>query len=84
MNIEILQELKTLRDEVKVQAHLFTMEVKDQWEELEKKFQPLESKLLEVIEDFGKFNEEFWVGDKETVESLIKDYKKMKEHQTQL
>ena len=32
-----LQKLKTLRDEVRVRAHLFSMELKDAWNELEPK-----------------------------------------------
>jgi len=31
-------DLKKLRDEVKLKIHLGTMEVKDEWEELEKKW----------------------------------------------
>ena len=40
-----LDELKTLRDEIKVKLHLASMEVKSEWEQLEPKLASLESKI---------------------------------------
>jgi len=40
-----LDELKTLRDEIKVKVHLATMEAKSEWEQLEPKLASLEAKI---------------------------------------
>ena len=61
MDKSLLEELKTLRDEIKVQSHLLGMELKDEWESVEKTFSKYESQLEDVLADFGKFNEDFWV-----------------------
>ncbi len=38
---EMVAKLKTWRDELKVQAHLFKAETKDEWNDLEKKMENL-------------------------------------------
>lgn len=43
----LLDELQTTRDEVRVKLHLLGMDAKDQWDQLENKFQNLEKKLEE-------------------------------------
>jgi hypothetical protein len=75
----LIEELKQLRDEVKVQAHLFEMELKDKWEELEKNWPKFEAKLDDYLQQFGEFNEDFWVGNKQEVDQFMDDYKKLKE-----
>ena len=57
MDTSILKELKTLRDEIKLKSHLLGMELKDEWEDVEKKFSEYESQIEDVVADFGKFNE---------------------------
>jgi 5'-deoxynucleotidase YfbR-like HD superfamily hydrolase len=39
---KVVQNLKTLRDEIKVQLHLAKAELKDEWEELEPRFEEME------------------------------------------
>ena len=39
-----LEELRRMRDELRVQAHLGKAEVRDRWEALERALRPLESK----------------------------------------
>jgi hypothetical protein len=41
MERSLLEELKTLWDELKLQSHLFTMEVSDRWHNLEERFHKL-------------------------------------------
>ena len=42
------EKLKTQRDEMKVQAHLARAEFRDEWDEVEKKWQQAEQKLNRV------------------------------------
>lgn len=42
---ELITKLKQERDELRVQIHLAKAEAKDEWEELEKKWDILENKL---------------------------------------
>jgi predicted nucleic acid-binding Zn-ribbon protein len=46
-----VQNLKTLRDEIRVQIHLAKAEIKDEWEELEPKFEEMEEKLSGAAEE---------------------------------
>lgn len=48
---EVIAKLKTERDELRVKAHLGTMEAKEEWAELEKKWQRLESRLGQAKDD---------------------------------
>ena len=42
---ELIHKLKQERDELRVQMHLAKAEAKDEWQELEKKWEILENKL---------------------------------------
>ena len=42
---ELISKLKHERDELRVQIHLAKAEAKDEWQELEKKWEVLENKL---------------------------------------
>ena len=46
-----LDDLRGLRDELKVRAHLVKAEIRDQWEELEKKFQEVEGRAKVVAKE---------------------------------
>lgn len=49
---KIFAELRTLRDQIRVQLHLAKAEIRDEWEEeLEPKFEEAERKLEETAED---------------------------------
>jgi D-ribose pyranose/furanose isomerase RbsD len=74
----IIEELKTLKDEIKVQSHLLSMEVKDEFEKMEPQ---IEQFLESLGESVGEFNEEFWIGNKSEITSLIEDLKKIKNSQ---
>lgn len=45
---EMLQKLKTERDELRVQLHLLAAEAKDEWEEVEGHWENLEAKMKQV------------------------------------
>ena len=44
---ELQQKLRTERDELKLQAHLFKAEMRDEWENVEEKWQHFESRMSE-------------------------------------
>ncbi|MGZ3687211.1 MAG: hypothetical protein ACXWP5_10165 [Bdellovibrionota bacterium] len=43
-----LNQLKTLRDELKLKAHLFNAEMRQSWEKVEKELQALQSEAKKV------------------------------------
>lgn len=76
----IYEQLIVLRDEVKVQGHLFEMELKDKYENLEKRFHDLSSKIESSAQKVGQANEEFWLGYHEDLDKLKKEYQDLKEN----
>ncbi len=56
-----LEDLRAMRDELRVRLHLGKLDAKEQWEQIEKQWQHVESKLKlageagrEVAEDIGE------------------------------
>ncbi len=56
-----LEDLRATRDELRVRLHLGKMDAQEQWEQVEKQWQRVESKLMlageagrEVAEDIGE------------------------------
>ncbi len=48
---DILEQLKQKRDEVRVQIHLASKEIQDEWEELEKKMEEFSGKAKQFATD---------------------------------
>ena len=48
---EIFEELKQKRDELRVQMHLASKEIKDEWEELEEKMEDFSGKAKQFASD---------------------------------
>jgi hypothetical protein len=48
---EIFEDLKQKRDELRVQIHLASKEVKDDWEELEEKMEEFSGKAKQFADD---------------------------------
>ena len=48
---KVLENMKTLRDEIRVQMHLAKAEMKDKWDTLESKFEDMETKLGDAAEE---------------------------------
>lgn len=76
----VFEELKVLRDEVKLQSHLLGMEVKEKWEVMEQDFEKFESKVSDAAQKFGELNEEFWVGHKAELDKFLAEYKRIREN----
>ena len=48
---DLIEDLKQKRDELRLQIHLGSKEVKDEWEELEKKMEDFSGKARKFSED---------------------------------
>ncbi len=48
---DIIEELKQKRDELQVQIHLSSKEIKDEWEDLEQKMEELSVKTRQFSDD---------------------------------
>ena len=48
---DIIEELKQKRDELRVQVHLASKEIKDEWEDLEQKMEELSGKTRQFSDD---------------------------------
>lgn len=51
---EIIETLRTQRDDLKVKIHLANMEVRDEWEEVEDKWEHLKSREAQIGKEVGK------------------------------
>ncbi len=82
---EMLEDLKQKRDEIRVQLHLASKEVKEEWEELEEKMEEFSGKAKQFASDaklketgsglgdaLGKLGHELKLG-YERVRDAIKD-----------
>jgi SMC interacting uncharacterized protein involved in chromosome segregation len=49
-----LEELRTLRDELRVKAHLGRLEAEEAWGEVEKRWQDLEAKARQIGRESGE------------------------------
>ena len=86
MNIEkiterldkVLKELKTERDDLKVQLHLLNMDAKEEWNELENKYENFKAKASIVAEATEDSTGEVVEALKLVGEELHEGYKRIK------
>lgn len=76
---EALESLKTLRDEVRLQIHLGKAELKDEWEQLEHKWQETEQKIEAVGEEAKEKAEDVHNALNVVVEELSSAYSRIKQ-----
>jgi len=76
---EKIDELKTLRDELKLKLHLMEKDLQDQLHEIMEKVETLEQSLLKAGETLGKAEEQLLVGSDEEIEKLIADLRELEE-----
>ena len=76
-------QLQTLKDELALQSHLMSMDMRDKWHELEKQAHAVEQRferaLVEAAHDIGQAEEEFFVGEQQHVESLVNKFQDLKD-----
>jgi hypothetical protein len=75
---EILEKLKTERDELRVQLHLLAAEAKDEWEEMEKHWEHLESRMKRVGDAAADSGGEVAAAGKQLAEEIGNAYKRIR------
>jgi len=73
------EKLKAQRDEMKVQAHLARAEFRDEWDEVEKKWQKAEQKLQHVQDQAIETTTEMQRSAKVVMEEIASTYQRIKE-----
>jgi len=75
---DIWEKIKTERDELRVQAHLATAEVKDELKELEKTWREVEDKMRDIKADAVEVSAEVRTSTKVVLEELGSAYRRIK------
>lgn len=73
-----IEELKRLRDEIKVQMHLASNEARDEWEKLEEKWKVVNEKLRSVGYAANKSLDEIGEAAKATIQEIENGYERIK------
>lgn len=73
----LLDKLKTERDEINLKLHLASMDVKQEFDEAEPKLNALKSKGAEIIDDSVEISEEMLAKAKVVGEELKETYQRI-------
>lgn len=73
------KKLKTQRDEMQVQAHLARAELRDEWEEVEKKWQQAEHKFDRLQDQAVETTAEMQRSARVIMEEIAKTYDRIKQ-----
>ena len=80
---DAIQELVQVRDELNLKTHLFQMEIKAEWQALCTRLNQLETELehdlVTLCQKIGHAEEEFFVGDEQEIQSLVTDFKNLRD-----
>ncbi|MBN2871231.1 MAG: hypothetical protein JXK04_09795 [Campylobacterales bacterium] len=76
---ELLETLKQDRDELRVRMHLARMELKEEWEEAEKKWEHFKPKVDEMLRDTKGSRDEIVKSTKIIGEELKNAYRRIRE-----
>ena len=71
--------LKQQRDEINLQLHLASMEVKDEWEYAEKDWEEFMEKITDITDEAKETGEEFLDATRAIAEELTLAYDRIKE-----
>lgn len=74
---KLVEKLKTERDEIHLKIHLASMEVKEEFEEADKKLAHLKAKASEIADDAVETSEDLIVKSKIVGEELKETYKRI-------
>ena len=75
---KLWQKVKTQRDELRVQSHLAQAEFRDEWNELEKKWESAERNLKKVQGEAKETTDEWVASAKVVMEELSSAYDRIK------
>ena len=73
----LLEKLAAERDELNLQLHLASMEVKDEFSQSEEKWQQVKQKAKEIADDSIETSDEFISGAKVVGEELAEAYQRI-------
>lgn len=73
----LVDNLKTERDEIKLKLHLASMDVKDEFETVEKKWDEVSQKAIDIADDSKETSEEFIKKVKIVGEELKETYQRI-------
>ena len=76
---EEFETLRTIRDELKVQAHLGKLEAHDVWESLEKDWQQLESRMSVVAKASSESLDDIGQAARELAREIQRGYKRLRD-----
>jgi hypothetical protein len=79
----LLDKLKTERDEINLKLHLATLEVKQEFEEAEPKWNQLKSKGSEIVDESVEVSEEVLAKAKIVGEELKETYQRIAKRLTE-
>jgi chromosome segregation ATPase len=71
-------ELRTMRDELRVQMHLGKLDAKDQWEQLEKRWQHAEGKLTQLKDASRETAEDIAEATQLVLEEMREGYQRLR------
>lgn len=72
------KDLQTERDDIEVRLHLLSMDMKDEWQEMEQKFQHFRARLDKITEVAEDSVEEVAEALKQTGEEVKQGYQRIK------
>lgn len=75
---DLLQTLKTERDELRVQLHLLKAEAKEEWDEVEKHWEHLESRAKKVGQGAAESGEDIAAAGKQLAEEIGNAYQRIR------
>ena len=75
---QLVEELKTQRDELRVRAHLLKAEARDELEELEDKWQHFEARMDRVGDSAKESAEQIGAATEQLGQELVAAYKRLK------
>lgn len=75
---ELIEALKTQRDELGLKMHLASMEVQDEWRVMEDKWQHLHSKMGQIEKEIGGSSKEVGKVVQELGEELKESYRRIR------
>jgi predicted nucleic acid-binding Zn-ribbon protein len=74
----VLADLKTQRDELRVKLHLLKAEAKEEWNEVEKSWGHLESRMKQVKEQAAESSEDIGAAGKQLAEEIGRAYQRIR------
>jgi|GEM_PF-3687350 len=74
----MLQQLRLIRNKVRVRSHLFKMETKEKFRELEIEYSELKNRFERAKSTSGNVGEDIWEANRDVIESIKSGYEELK------